>query len=95
MAAALALVVPVATRAALASDPEMVSQARKTLAVFEKNVAAFPASWNVHDSLAEAYAEDGQKQRAITAYEKSLALNPGNANGAEQLRKLRGEEKPK
>ena len=37
MAAALALVVPVATRAALASDAELVTEARKTLAVFQKN----------------------------------------------------------
>jgi hypothetical protein len=37
MAAALALVVPVATRAALASDAESVREARKTLAVFQKN----------------------------------------------------------
>src|SRR5260370_19419717 len=37
MAAAVALVVPVATRAALASDAELVTEARKTLAVFEKN----------------------------------------------------------
>ncbi len=37
MVAALALVVPVATRAALASDAELVTEARKTLAVFQKN----------------------------------------------------------
>ena len=37
IAAALALVVPVATRAALASDAELVREARKTLAVFQKN----------------------------------------------------------
>ena len=53
------------------------------------NVADFPSSWNVHDSLAEAYAEDGQKQRAIASYEKSIALNPDNANGVEMLRKLK------
>jgi CubicO group peptidase (beta-lactamase class C family) len=63
----------------------------EAIAVFEMNAEDFSASWNVHDSLAEAYAEDGQKQRAIAAYEKSLALNPGNTNGVEQLRKLKGE----
>jgi CubicO group peptidase (beta-lactamase class C family) len=66
----------------------------EAIAVFEMNAEDFPASWNAHDSLAEAYAGDGQKQRAVAAYEKSLALNPGNSNGAEQLRKLRGEPVP-
>ena len=62
---------------------------KEAVAVFEMNVADFPSSWNVHDSLGEAYAEDGQKQRAIASYEKSIALNPDNANGVEMLRKLR------
>ncbi len=62
---------------------------KEAIAVFERNVADFPASWNVHDSLGEAYAADGQRDRAIASYEKSLALNPSNINGIEQLRKLK------
>ena len=62
---------------------------REAIAVFEKNVRDHPDSWNVHDSLGEALAEDGQKDRAIASYEKSLALNPANTSGAEALRKLR------
>ncbi len=62
---------------------------QEAVAVFERNAADFPASWNVHDSLGEAYAANGQRDRAIASYEKSLSLNPANTNGAEQLRKLK------
>lgn len=62
---------------------------KEAIAVFEMNVADFPASWNVHDSLGEAYAEGGRKERAIASYEKSIALNPDNTNGIEMLRKLK------
>jgi CubicO group peptidase (beta-lactamase class C family) len=61
---------------------------KEAITVFEMNVADFPSSWNAHDSLGEAYAEGGQKQRAIASYEKSIALNPESANGVEMLRKL-------
>ena len=40
------------------------------------------------DSLAEACMNAGQKDLAIKNYEKSLALNPENKNGAEMLKKL-------
>ena len=64
------------------------------VAVFEMNAEDFPKSWNVHDSLGEAYAEDGQHDRAIASYEKSVALNPDNTNGIEQIRKLRRPPSP-
>lgn len=64
---------------------------KEAVAVFEMNVSDFPASWNAFDSLGEAYSEDGQRERAVASYEKSMALNPGNVNGEEMLRKLKGE----
>jgi CubicO group peptidase (beta-lactamase class C family) len=60
--------------------------------VFQKNVQEYPQSSNVYDSLGEAYAKVGKKDLAIENYEKSLQLNPKNANGAEQLKKLKGEK---
>jgi CubicO group peptidase (beta-lactamase class C family) len=57
--------------------------------VFEQNTEDHPASWNVWDSLAEAYADKGNKDLAIKYYEKSLQLNPGNTNGANQIKKLK------
>ena len=57
--------------------------------VFKQNVADHPDSWNVFDSLGEAYAADGSTTLAIQAYKRSLELNPANTGGAEALKKLR------
>ena len=57
--------------------------------IFTQNTVDYPQSWNVWDSLAEAYMDKGDKEKAIADYERSLRLNPGNTNGAEQLKKLK------
>jgi serine-type D-Ala-D-Ala carboxypeptidase/endopeptidase len=56
--------------------------------IFAWNAAAFPDSWNTHDSLAEAIAATGDKAGAIAEYRKSLELNPANDNGREMIEKL-------
>lgn len=59
--------------------------------VFERNVQEYPNASNPYDSLGEAYMAAGKKELAIKNYEKSLELNPENKNGAEMLKKLKGE----
>jgi predicted alpha/beta superfamily hydrolase len=59
------------------------------IAIFEKNAERNPESFNVYDSLGEAYMVKGEKQLAISNYEKSLTLNPNNENGKEMLKKLK------
>jgi tetratricopeptide (TPR) repeat protein len=59
------------------------------IAVFTFNVKAFPKSFNVYDSLGEAYMEKGDNVQAITFYKKSLDINPNNANGRAMLEKLK------
>jgi hypothetical protein len=59
--------------------------------VFKLNVTLFPESWNVFDSLGEAYAADGNKELAIKNYERSIELNPKNDSGIATLKKLKGE----
>ncbi len=56
--------------------------------IFQLNVELHPQSWNVYDSLAEGYMNNGDKQPAIQNYKKSLELNPANNNGKEMLKKL-------
>jgi CubicO group peptidase (beta-lactamase class C family) len=56
--------------------------------LFEWNVELYPKSYNVYDSLAEAYAARGDKERAIRFYKKSLELNPDNTNAREKLKDL-------
>ncbi len=57
--------------------------------VLEHNVKLYPKSSNVYDSLAEAYAVEGDVRSAIRFYQKSLAIDPDNANAKAALRKLR------
>jgi len=57
--------------------------------VFKINVKEFPESWNVYDSLGEAFMINGDKELAIKYYEKSVALNPQNTSGVNALEKLK------
>jgi hypothetical protein len=61
---------------------------KEAIEIFKLNIEFYPASWNVYDSLGEAYMNNGEKELAIANYKKSLELNPANANGAEILKKL-------
>jgi TPR repeat protein len=56
--------------------------------IFRLNTLAFPDSWNVWDSLAEAQALLGQLDEAIANYRKSVALNPENTAGAAHIARL-------
>jgi tetratricopeptide (TPR) repeat protein len=59
------------------------------LALFQFNVYYFPESFNVYDSLGEAYMKSGQIELAIENYNKSLKINPRNENARYMLSKLR------
>ena len=48
----------------------------EALAIFQRNAAAHPKSWNVWDSLGEGYAVAGEKAKAAESYRKALALAP-------------------
>jgi tetratricopeptide (TPR) repeat protein len=65
-------------------------QLKDGIEIFKLNVEMYPQSANVYDSLGEAYMNDGQKELAIQNYEKSLELNPDNANGKMMLKRLLG-----
>ncbi|RFM28720.1 serine hydrolase [Deminuibacter soli] len=70
-----------------------MKRADDAIAFFLQNTKDFPASWNVWDSLGEAYAAQGDKPKAIASYEKSVQLNPQNTNGADTLKKLKAQGK--
>lgn len=57
--------------------------------LFTLNTESYPSSANVWDSLAEAHMKAGRNAEAIRFYEKSLTLNPGNANATKMLETLR------
>lgn len=65
----------------------------EAIAVFKLNVKAYPDSWNVYDSLGEAYMHNSDFELAVKNYKKSIELNPENENGMKMLQKI--EEKCK
>lgn len=60
----------------------------EAIEVFKLNVDAFPESWNVYDSLAEAYMTKGLNDLAIKYYKRSIELNPENTNAKEIVKRL-------
>jgi CubicO group peptidase (beta-lactamase class C family) len=66
-------------------------RAADAIEIFKLNVEAFPKSWNVYDSLGEAYMTHGDHDLALANYRKSLELNGENANAKEMIRRM---EKP-
>jgi Tfp pilus assembly protein PilF len=64
---------------------------KEAVELFKLNILFYPDSWNVYDSLAEAYMTDGDNELAVKNYEKSLELNPENSNAVEMLKKLKNE----
>lgn len=61
----------------------------ESIEIFKLITEDFPDSAGAWTNLAEAYATRGDKESAIKAYEKSLAINPNNANVIEELKKLK------
>ena len=57
--------------------------------VFELNVESYPNSFNVYDSLGEAYKNAGRDADAIANYEKSLEINAANQNAVDMLEEIR------
>lgn len=60
----------------------------RAIEVFKLNVEVFPESFNVYDSYAEALMKSGDIENAILNYNKSLEINPDNANAREMLQTL-------
>jgi len=58
------------------------------LAVFRFNTEEFPDSWNVYDSLGEAYENSGDLDRAREMFQKSLSLNPSSPTGLAAIERL-------
>ena len=66
---------------------------KEAVEVFKINVEEYPDSWNVYDSLGEAYLVAGKLDKARKLYKKSMVLNPENENGEKMLAKLAELEK--
>lgn len=58
----------------------------EALFIFKINVEANPDDWNANDSYGEALLENGEKEKAIEYYTKSIELNPENYGAVEILK---------
>jgi pimeloyl-ACP methyl ester carboxylesterase len=65
---------------------------KDAIRLFTLNTISYPNSWNVYDSLGEGYLKDGQVDKAIKNYERSLELNPKNENAIKMLREIRNKK---
>ena len=61
---------------------------RNAIEIFKLNIKEFPDSYNVYDSMGEAYAIAGENDLAIKNYKKSLELNPQNKNAEDMIKKI-------
>lgn len=66
------------------------NQTNEAVAVFERMVTLFPTYSNAYYSLGVAYTKIGERERAISAFEKVLELNPGNQDVIQKLSDLKG-----
>lgn len=60
----------------------------KAIDIFRVNIALYPKSENVYDSLGEAYLNAGQKDKAKIYYQKVLEINPKNESATNALKTL-------
>lgn len=61
---------------------------KEAMAVFKLNMDAYPDSWNVYDSYAEACVAAGDFECAKKLYKKSIVMNPENDTGKKMLEKI-------
>ena len=67
------------------SDPSRISEA---LELFKFNVENYPESFNVYDSIGDAYAQKGDTQNAISNYKKALQINPDSKETIKKLKEI-------
>jgi tetratricopeptide (TPR) repeat protein len=60
--------------------------------VFKFNSKEYPESFNVYDSLGEAYYKNGEMDPAVKNFERSVEMNPNNENGKAMLEKIKSEK---
>ncbi len=60
----------------------------EAIEIFKWNVNTYPESWNVYDSLGEAYLVKGDTTNSAIYYKKSLEINPDNQYGQAALKKM-------
>ena len=66
-------------------------QMQSAISVFTLAVSEFPQNANLFDSLGEAYFLDGNYEKALINYQKSLDLNAANTNAIKMIERIKEE----
>ena len=61
---------------------------KSALKFLQLNTELFPEAFNTWDSLGEAHMKLGNDAKAVSSFEKSLDLNPGNTNAQEMIARI-------
>jgi len=61
---------------------------KDAIVIFKLNIKEYPDSYNVYDSMGEAYSIAGENDLAIKNYKKSLEINPKNKNAEDMIKKI-------
>lgn len=64
------------------------NQVALALTAFELNTTAYPSSSSAFQNLGEAYAQQGDRKKAQSAYQKAVALDPNNLEAKQKLDEL-------
>ena len=67
----------------------MQSDIDKAIQFFQLNIDLYPASYNVYDSMGEAWMNKGDYKKAVAYYEKSLELNPTNLGARVMINRMK------
>jgi putative CocE/NonD family hydrolase len=66
---------------------------KDAIEIFRLNCTVYPSAFNTWDSMGEACMIDGQMEKAVANYRRSVELNPDNVNGRDMLYLLEHYEK--
>jgi predicted Zn-dependent protease len=66
-----------------------LGHAREAIPLLQWNVERFPKSQNTYDSLAQAYYDIGDREKALANYKRSFELEPKNLNAKKMIELLR------
>lgn len=61
----------------------------RAIDIFRVNTLLYPKSFNTWDSLGEAYRANGELEKSIANYQKSLDLNPANTTASKVIKEMR------
>jgi len=66
-----------------------IKKSRAAIEIFKLNAEEYPQSFNVYDSLGEAYMMNGDDSLAVESYKRSLELNRQNVNAQQMIDKIK------